>query len=82
MPNPDHGNHYAQAERAKAVADLDSALRAGRVQAADSILDAYDVRALMESVVGKIDPVVERCGGAVMAEYGQQRLRARRSCRF
>jgi hypothetical protein len=74
----DHANHYVQREREQAQTDLRNAINANRLTVANAILDRYDVKYLMR-VDGESDPVVDRCGVAILPGPGVALLR-RVSC--
>lgn len=75
----DHANHYVQAERERAQAQLRQAVESHRMTVADALLDKYDVRYLMR-VDGTADPVVDHCGLPILPGPGFT-LMKRTSCR-
>jgi hypothetical protein len=76
----EYANPYAHLRRARDAEALDSALTAGDSAAANAILDRYDMAFVMEDPRAPTDPVIRRCGGAVLAEQEGYRLRQRRPC--
>jgi hypothetical protein len=76
----EYANPYVHAERSRAADAIDEALRTGSVAHADALLDQYGIGFIMEDPRAPTDPVIRRCGGAILLEQDGYRLRKREHC--
>jgi hypothetical protein len=76
----EYANPYVHADRTRAEQAIDEALRTGGVRQADAVMDRYGIAFIMEDPRAPTDPVVRRCGGAVLAQHDGYILRKRDAC--
>ena len=76
----EYANPYVHADRTRAEQAVDDALRSGDVGKADTVLDRYGIAFIMEDPRAPTDPVIRRCGGAVLAQHDGYILRTRDHC--
>jgi len=76
----EYANPYVHGQRDRDALALDAALHTDNTAAADALLDRYAIAFVMEDPRTPSDPVIRRCGGAVLAEQDGFRLRRRTPC--